>query len=158
RVSLLRCPASAPEAEIVARTEAAIRMVGGLRERFAGKRKIVLKPNIGIDRVRVTRGRQTELTEPAGVGAGGGPLREGTGAELLIGDAPTDDTAPVLYEKLGYPAMAARYPRVRMVDFGEGPFVEVPVPGEPLQFQRYWLHRDVAEADAFVSVAKMKAH
>src|SRR5690349_15767790 len=146
RVALLRCPARTPDAEIMARTEAAIARVGGLRERFAGKRKIVLKPNIGIDRVRVTGGRQTELTEPAVVEAVVRALRQVTDAEILIGDAPTDDTAPALYEKLGYPAMAARYPDVRMVDFGVGPFVEVPVPGEPLQFQRYCLHRELAEA------------
>jgi hypothetical protein len=54
--------------------------------------------------------------------------------------------------------MCARYPKVRMVDFGAGPFVEVEVPGEPTQFHRYWLHRELAEADACVSVAKMKAH
>src|SRR5947207_11268298 len=133
-------------------------MAGGLRERFAGKKKIVIKPNIGIDRVRVTGGRQTELTEPAVVEAVIRALRAVTEAAILIGDAPTDDTALALYEKLGYPAMAARYPGVRMVDFGEGPFVEVEVPGEHLQFSRYRLHRELAEADAFVSVAKMKAH
>ena len=38
RVALLRCPASTANAEITARTEQAIAMVGGLRERFAGKK------------------------------------------------------------------------------------------------------------------------
>jgi len=158
RVALLRCAASDTESEITARMEEAIAMVGGLRERFAGKRKIVLKPNIGIDRVVLTGGRQTELTEPAVVEGVIRALRAVTDAEIVIGDAPTDDCAQQLYEKLGYFAMAARYPGVRMVDFGQGPFVEVGVPGEPLQFRRYWLHQDLAEADACVSVAKMKAH
>lgn len=158
RVSLLRCPASSTEAEIVARTEEAVAMVGGLRERFAAARKIVLKPNIGIDRVRLTRGRQTELTEPAVTEGVVRALRAVTDAEILIGDAPTDDTAESLYAKLGYPEMCARYPNVRMVDFGQGPFVEVEVPGQPAQFRRYWLHHELAEADACVSVAKMKAH
>jgi hypothetical protein len=36
--------------------------------------------------------------------------------------------------------------------------VEVDVPGEPTQFRRYWLHHELAECDASVSVAKMKAH
>lgn len=158
RVALLRCAAESSEAQITARTEEAIAMVGGLRERFAGARKIVLKPNIGIDRVRLTRGRQTELTEPAVTEGVIRALRSVTDAEILIGDAPTDDTAEDLYAKLGYPEMCARYPGVRMVDFGQGPFVEVEVPGEPAQFRRYWLHRDLAKADACVSVAKMKAH
>lgn len=158
RVALLRCAARSSEAEITARTEEAVGMVGGLRERFAGKRKIVIKPNIGIDRVRLTEGRQTELTEPAVVEGVIRALREVTDAEIIIGDAPTDDSASVLYEKMGYFAMAARYPNVRMVDFGAGPFVEVEVPGEALQFRRYWLHHELAEADACVSAAKMKAH
>jgi uncharacterized protein (DUF362 family) len=158
RVSLLRCPSTATEAEITARTEEAVAMVGGLRERFAGKRKIVLKPNIGIDRVRLTNGRQTELTEPSVTEGVIRALRAVTDAEIIIGDAPTDDTAESLYAKLGYPEMVKRYPNVRMVDFGKGEFVEVDVPGEPLQFSRYWLHHELAEADACVSVAKMKAH
>lgn len=137
-------------------------MVGGLRERFAGKKKIALKPNIGIDRVRLTAGRQTELTEPAVVEGVIRALREVTDAEIIIGDAPTDDSAEALYARLGYPEMTTRYPDVRMVDFGKGPFVEVEVPASgdrlPLQFSRYWLHHELAEADACVSVAKMKAH
>lgn len=157
-VALLKCPAATPDAGIAARTEEAVAMVGGLRERFAGRRKILLKPNIGIDRVRLTNGRQTELTEPAVVEGVVRALREVTDAEILIGDAPTDDTAEALYDRLGYPAMAAHYPNVRMVDFGKGPFVPVEVPGEPLQFNRYWLNAELAEVDACVSIAKMKAH
>jgi len=158
KVALLRCPAATSEEAITARTQEAIAMVGGLRERLAGRRKIVIKPNIGIDRVRLTQGRQTELTEPAVVEGVIRALREVTEAEIIIGDAPTDDTANELYAKLGYTEMAARYDGVRMADFGRGPFVEVEVPGEPLQFSRYWLHHELAEADACVSVAKMKAH
>lgn len=158
RVALLRCGAATAEAGIADRTEEAVALVGGLAERFRDKRKIALKPNIGIDRVRLTRGRQTELTEPAVVEGVIRALRRVTDAEIIIGDAPTDDSAVSLYEKLGYPAMAARYPNVRMVDFGAGPFVEVDVPGEPTQFRRYCLHHELADADACVSVAKMKAH
>ena len=158
RVALLRCGPATPDEVIAARTEEAIGMVGGLRERFAGKRKIALKPNIGIDRVRLTQGRQTELTEPAVVEGVIRALRAVTDAEIIIGDAPTDDSAAELYAKLGYPELTARYEHVRMVDFGAEPFVEVAVPGTPTQFSRYWLHHELAEADACVSVAKMKAH
>lgn len=158
QVALLRCAAGTTEAGIADRTEEAVALVGGLAERFRGKRKIAVKPNIGIDRVRLTGGRQTELTEPAVVEGVIRALRQVTDAEIIIGDAPTDDTAATLYAKLGYPEMVARYPNVRMVDFGAGPFVEVDVPGEPTQFRRYWLHHELAEADACVSVAKMKAH
>lgn len=158
RVALLRCSADSDEATIARRTEEAVAQVGGLAARFGGRRKIVLKPNIGIDRVRLTRGRQTELTEPAVVEGVIRALRQVTDAEIIIGDAPTDDTASALYNKLGYPELVARFDNVRMVDFGTGPFVEVDIPGTPTQFRRYWLHHELAEADACVSVAKMKAH
>ena len=158
RVSILRCPAATPDAEIVRRTEEAVATVGGLDAAFRGKRKILIKANIGIDRVVLTAGRQTELTEPAVVEGVVRALRAVTDAEILIGDAPTDDTAPALYEKLGYPQRLAQYPNVRMVDFGQPPFVEVTVPGQPLMFSRYWLNRELAEVDASVSIAKMKAH
>lgn len=158
RVSLLRCAASAPDAEIVARTEEAISQVGGLRERLAGKKRLVLKPNIGIDRVRLTSGRQTELTEPAVTEGTIRAIRAVSDAEILIGDAPTDDSAVELYAKLGYPEMCRRYEGVRMVDFGAGPFVEVTVPGTPLQFRKYWLNEELASCDGCVTVAKMKAH
>lgn len=158
RVALLRCPAASSEAAITARTEEAIARVGGLRERFAGKRKVLIKPNIGIDRVRLTNGRQTELTEPAVVEGVIRALREVTDAEIIIGDAPTDDTAETLYAKLGYYEMAARYAGVRMVDFGTGAFGEAAVPGTPCQFSRYQLHEELLTVDAAVSVAKMKAH
>jgi uncharacterized protein (DUF362 family) len=120
RVALLRCPSTTTEAAIVDRTCEAVALVGGLRERFAGKRKILIKPNIGIDRVRLTNGRQTELTEPAVVEGVIRSLREVSDAEIVIGDAPTDDSAEALYARLGYTAMAERYPSVRMVDFGQG--------------------------------------
>ncbi len=158
RVVLTRCPAATTDAEITRRTEAAIHDLGGLASRLAGKRKLVLKPNIGIDRVRLTDGRQTELTEPAVVEGVIRAVRAVSDAEILIGDAPTDDSAALLYPRLGYHEMAARYPRVRMVDFGEPPFVEVSVPGTPMQFSRYLLHRELANVDACITVAKMKAH
>ena len=82
RVALLRCSAASTEQEIVERTREAVSLCGGLRERFAGKRRIVLKPNIGIDRVRLTAGRQTELTEPAVVEGVIQALREVTDAEI----------------------------------------------------------------------------
>jgi len=153
-----RCPASASEEEIIRATRETIAAAADLRPLFEEKRRIVIKPNIGIDRVRLTGGRQTELTEPAVVEGVIAAIREVTQAEVLVGDAPTDDTAPELYAKLGYPEIASRYPNVRLVDFGRPPFVTVAVPGEPLQFSHYRLNRELAEADSVVSVAKMKAH
>jgi hypothetical protein len=62
RVHIEHCPAAASVSEVIARTEAALVAIGGLERMFAGKRKILLKPNAGTDRVVLTEGRQTELT------------------------------------------------------------------------------------------------
>lgn len=157
RVAMLRCPAASGAEEIIRKTVEAIGLASGLAA-LRDARSIVVKPNIGIDRIRLTAGRQTELTEPAVVEGVLRAIRSVTDAPVLVGDAPTDDSAPGLYERLGYFEMAARFRDVRIVDFGQPPFVEVAVPGQPLQFSRYLLNEELAAAGAVISVAKMKAH
>lgn len=158
RVSIVRCPAAASEEQIIERTREAIAAVGGLAERLRGKKKILVKPNIGVDRVVLTKGRQTELTEPAVVEGVIQSIREVSDAEILVGECPHAAPGVDLYDKLGYRQRLAPYEGVRLVDFGEPPYTEVPVPGAALQFTHYWLNAQLAEVDAAVSVAKMKAH
>ena len=158
RVSIVRCPAAASEAEIIARTREAIDQVGGLRERLRGKRRLLVKCNAGYDRVVLTGARQTELTEPAVVEAVIQAIRAVSDAELLVGDIPHSPQGEDLYAKLGYRERLAGYDGVRLVDFGQPPFVEVAVPGTAMQFTHYWLSHELASIDGAVSVAKMKAH
>lgn len=139
--------------------EQAVASLAGLGDALAGARTIAVKINAGIDRIILTAGRQTELTDPAVTEGVVRALRRLTDAELLIGDAPTDETAPGLYERLGYFERLAPYPRVRMVDFGRPPFVRVAMPPrDALMFREYRLNAELAAADAVVSIAKMKAH
>jgi uncharacterized protein (DUF362 family) len=119
---------------------------------------VLIKANAGTDRIVLTQGRQTELTEPAVVEAVVRAIRAVSDAEILIGDAATEGNGQEIYRRLGYPERMAKYGGVRMVDFREGPFRTVSVPGRPLQFASYELHAELAEIDACVSVAKMKAH
>ena len=158
RVALLRCPAAASEAEIIARTREAIELSGGLAERLRGKRRILVKPNVGIDRIVLNRGRQTELTEPAVVEGVVQAIRAVSAAEILVGECPHAEPGVDLYAKLGYRERLRPYADVRLVDFASSPYKEVPVPGQPLQFTHYWLNSELATVDATVSVAKMKAH
>ncbi len=158
RVNLTACPAGTPDAEVVAATEQAILGLPDFGKGLEGRRKIAMKVNAGVARFTLTRGHQTELTDPAVVEGVVRALRRVTDAEILVGDDPTQDPAEEVYGSLGLPERLAPYPGVRLVDFGRPPFVEVPVPGEPLMFSRYWLHAELASADAFASVAKMKAH
>ncbi len=158
RVAVVRCRAEAGDWVIQRAAQRAVEMVEGLEDALRGARRVAVKINAGVDRIVLTAGRQTELTDPAVVEGVVRALREVTDAELLIGDAPTDETAPGLYERLGLPQRLAFYPRVRLMDFGRPPFVPVPTPPGALMFREYQLNADLASADAFVSIAKMKAH
>lgn len=158
RVSLVRCESTAEDAEVVRRTEEAIQQLGDYGRGFRGARKIAVKINAGIPRIILTDGKQTELTDPAVVEGAIRAIRAVTDAEIVIGDAPTSGSGHALYRELGYPERLARYPNVRLMDFGEGELVEVETAHPDALFRRYVLHRELVEADAFVSLAKMKAH
>lgn len=158
RVAAIRCPATAGDEAIVRAAERAVALVEGLAAALVGARTIAIKINAGIDRVVLTAGRQTELTDPAVTEGVIRALRRVTDATLLVGDAPSDESAPGLYERLGYFERLAAYPGIRMVDFGRPPFVRVPMPAGALMFREYRLNADLAAADAVISIAKMKAH
>lgn len=158
RVAVIRCGAEAGTEEIARAAQRAVSALSGLDSALAGARSVVIKINAGVDRRVLTAGRQTELTDPAVVVGVIRALRAVTDAELLVGDAPTDESAPRLYECLGYPECLAFDRKTRLVDFGRPPYLAVPVPGDPLMFREYRLNAELAAPSAVVSVAKMKAH
>jgi len=164
RVSVVRCVAAESEdAAVMARTAEAIEPHrDALRERLRGARTVAVKINAGVDRAHVlTDGRQTELTDPAVIEASLRALRSVTDAELIVGDAATEGDTKPLYDKLGLPARLADIPNTRLVDFNDEPNVVVGMPHATAglaMFRRYAVPRAVAEADAVVSLAKMKAH
>lgn len=158
RVSIVRCASTAEDAEVVRRTEEAIHALGDYAAGFRHARKIAVKINAGIPRLVLTDGKQTELTDPAVVEGAVRAIRAATDAEIVMGDATTSGDSHALYEKLGYPQRLAPYSNIRLVDFGEGEMTEVENPSPLALLRRYTLHRDLAEADAFISLAKMKAH
>lgn len=162
RVSLVRCAPETEDAGVVRATEEAIARLGeagidvGVPLRRA--RTVAVKINAGVHRLTLTDGRQTELTDPAVVEGVVRALRGFTDAELLVGDATTDGSAGELYEKLGLPERLCRYPGVRLVDFNASKLVEARMAHSDPMFRSYQAPREVIEADAVVSVAKMKAH
>lgn len=158
RVSLVACDTGATDEQIIHRTIEAIEMLGDYGVGLRTARKIAIKINAGINRVVLTDGRQTELTEPAVVEGAIQAIRKVTDAEIVIGDAPTDGTSSVLYEALGYPDRLAKYKDVRLIDFANDVIVETPMPHAGPMFDTYMMPLELVEADAFVSLAKMKAH
>lgn len=158
KVSLMQCSHLEDDADVVRKTEEAIRLLGDLGSQLQNARTVAIKINAGIHRVVLTHGKQTELTDPAVVEGTVRALRAMTDAELLIGDAPTDGDAFGLYAKLGLIERLSRYPNVRLVDFNASEIVETGEMHDGAMFRRYHLPREVVHADAIVSVAKMKAH
>ena len=158
RVSLVRCASDAEDAEVVQRTEEAIGQLGDYGRGLRDARAIAVKINAGVHRVVLTDGKQTELTDPAVVEGAIRAIRAVTDAPIVIGDAPTDGDAAGLYAQLGYPERLARYKAVRLIDFSDEPLAEVAMTHPDPMFRSYTVPRALAEADAFVSLAKMKAH
>src|SRR6266404_8895418 len=103
RVRLLRCKVEASDNEVVRRTQEAIASLGDYDNGLRNARKIAVKINAGIDRIRLTDCKQTELTEPAVVEGVIRAIRDVTDAEIVIGDAPTHGDGSTLYAALGYP-------------------------------------------------------
>jgi uncharacterized protein (DUF362 family) len=156
-VAVKRCPATSTDAEVQHALWAAADLVPGLQEALSGKRKIILKTNLGVDEMRQHAGRQVALTDPGVLAATVAFIRRFHPGELVVGDASTGYSYVQLHEKIGYGKALAAYD-ARPFDMKEGPFVEFEVPGGGLMFRRYWMSREFADADAIVSVAKLKAH
>lgn len=158
RVSLRQCSALSSDDKVVLQTLECIRALGNYGDRFANARSIVVKINAGVHNLVYEHGKTVSLTDPAVVEGTIRALREVTDAEILVGDATTDGDADGLYRKLGLTQRLASYPGVRLVDFSASELVEVPMRHPDAMFKSYFLPREVAQADAIVSVAKMKAH
>ncbi len=158
KVSLVRCASQAPDEEVVRGTEDAILQLGDYGRAFDGARTIVLKINAGVDRVVLNHGKQTELTEPAVLEGTIRALRRVSDAQIIVGDAATAGNTREVYESLGLAQRLERYPNVRLHDFNLSELVEVEMTHAERMFRSYMLPREVVEADAIVSVSKMKAH
>lgn len=157
-VSLVACPSTSADEEVMRRTVDAIEQIGDYGGGLRNARKIAVKINAGVHRLTLTDGKQTELTEPAVVEGAIRAIRAVSDAEVIVGDAATDGNTLGLYDALGLTERLAKYRNVRLVDFNQGEFVDVPMKHFGAMFRSYRLPRELAEADAFVSLAKMKAH
>lgn len=158
RVAVLHCPATASDDAVRDAVFRAADLVGeSVRRGLSGKRRILIKANMGTGDLRTHAGRQVALSDVGVVRATVALIREFHAGELLLGDATTGDSAHRLWDALGYGAALAPYD-VTPVDLKDGPYVEVPVPGGGLLHSHYWLAQTYADADAIVSCAKLKAH
>ena len=118
---------------------------------------IKVKMQLRTDAIRRIGGRRQELVDDDVLRATLRLLRERSDAEIFVldtstaspGQRPGNDfnTGPIL-EEFG----------VDYVEAGDPPFERYKVPGGGIMFSEYQLSAALGEADAFISLAKMKNH
>ena len=158
-VRALRCSHTASAEEIYQKLKEVTAPLSRSWDQIEGARRVGIKVNMQMlpEGVRRFAGRRQELVDDEVVRGLVRILRERTDAELFVIDtsrpqpgqaAGADFNMRPLFDELGVGYVEANEPRLR----------EYEVPGGGLMFDRYTLHEAFGEADAFVSLSKMKSH
>lgn len=158
-VRAVRCDHRATDEQVYERLRAAVDPLSRSWEGIVSARTIAIKPNMSKPRDKVERfaGRRRELVDEAVLRALLRILRERTSARIRIVDS--------MFERPpGQPLFALNYADVLDelgVEFVDGHQLPLPlheVPGGGLMFRRYRLSAAIGDADAFISLAKLKNH
>ena len=156
-VSVVRCDAQASDSVVEQKLLAAAALMGGLAEMFRGKKKVYIKPYLGIDDVRYHAGRQVALADPSVIRATVALIRRYYDGELILGDASTGMPCRKVFDAVGLDRQLAGFD-VRQIELNEGTFVDFDVPGTPALLSRYKFSDELRGVDAVVSIAKLKSH
>ncbi len=167
-VALTRCRFDRTDAEVFASVRDTVALAGGIPEKVARARKILIKPNyVGAnskptdDEIRRHDGRFVSCAEPTVTRAVVAMVREANPhAEIIVAegvDYPVGRTAEDVFRVMDALRLVEEF-GVRLVNANEGEIVQATVPGGGLIHRSVYLNRDVAGVDAVVSVAKLKAH
>ncbi len=121
--------------------------------------KVVIKFNMmkPYERIAYFQGRRRELVDDAVCRAVLRLLKEHTAAQLVALDTNIYTHGHHIPSGFNYEHHLRDF-GVQWVDANLPPFKTYEVPGGGLMFERYTLSACLAEADAFISVAKMKNH
>jgi len=158
-VSVLHCPPEASNQEIEDQLAQAIGQVLDLDQALKGKRKVYIKPNLGVQELQSHRGRLHAVADPGVLRGVVAVVRRHYSGEIVVGEAPTttEHSFESVFAAAGH-TKALKDLNVRAVDLNQPPYAEFGVPGGGLMFSRYTLSRELADVDFVVSVAKMKSH
>lgn len=157
-VRAVRCDHQAADEEIYEKLRAATDPLRRSWEKLERAKTIVLKVNMAMppDNIRMHAGRRQELVDDSVFRAVLRLLRERTSARLIATDTMSRSPQDPL-RSLNYKGILDEF-GVEFVDANEPPFAIYEVPGGGSMFARYQLTACIGEADAFVSVAKLKNH
>jgi uncharacterized protein (DUF362 family) len=154
-----------------AAVEEAINLLGGMGTILAGKKIIMLKPNLVADSPRCTtnpkviealaqlmlaEGKDVLIGEGSAMAAGYNSLADGSPC-YTYEPALLDAMQQHVFDSLGYTQLAASL-GVQLVNLHTGPMVTVNVPGGGLAFQQLTLHQSLTQIDLLCSVPMMKTH
>ena len=122
-------------------------------------KKVGIKVNMQFrtQSIRYIGGRRQELVDDDVLRASLRLLRERTDAELFALDTSTAPPGQRPGEDFNTKPILDEY-GVHYVEAGDPPLERYKVPGGGLMFSEYQLSAELGEADAFVSIAKMKNH
>jgi len=128
-------------------------------EKLAAAKLIALKANVvwPPDNIRMFKGQRQELVADSVFRATLRLLRERTTARLVLVDTTQMYNPESLGQDVYFLPLLDEY-GVEYVEFNHPPLKTYDVPGGGLMFQRYLMGAVLSEADAIVSVAKMKNH
>ena len=128
-------------------------------EKIERAKKVGIKVNMQFrtQSIRYIGGRRQELVDDDVLRASLRLLRERTDAELFALDTSTAPPGQRPGEDFNTKPILDEY-GVHYVEAGDPPLERYKVPGGGLMFSEYQLSSALGEADAFVSIAKMKNH
>ena len=168
RVAIKRCAISASQEEVDSAVAEAVAAIGGIPQAVRNAKSMMVKPNyVGVmsrasnDDVRMHKGRHAHNTEPAVCAAAVKLIREANpSATIYYGDGldtrHAHRTKEDIFDFMGATALAREYD-LTLLDCNEGEFVQAPVP-DGVMMRYLWVRREIAEADTYVSLAKLKCH
>lgn len=128
-------------------------------EKIERAKRVGIKVNMQFrtQDIRYIGGRRQELVDDDVLRASLRLLRERTDAELFALDTSTAPPGQRPGEDFNTKPILDEY-GVHYVEAGDPPFEHYKVPGGGLMFSEYQLSAALGEADAFISIAKMKNH
>ena len=167
-VALTRCAFNSSDREVEEAVRSTVALAGGIPDKVRRARKILIKPNyVGAnskasdEEIRRHGGRFVSCAEPAVTRAVVALVREANPtADIVFSegiDYPPHRTADDVFRAMDALRLVEEF-GVRLVNANEGDIRPVAVPGGGLIHRAVYLHREVADVDAVVSVAKLKAH
>ena len=140
------------QAEVDAAVRAGVELLGGIGRFVRPEEKILLKPNL----LSGSLPQKAVTTHPAVFSAAVSLLREAGYRHLSYGDSPGNPvTTPEKAAEVSGIREAAEKWNVAEADFSSGSAVRFP---EGKAARSFWLCRGVQEADAVISLCKMKTH